>query len=522
MKLINVIKKSTAAIYLLIVFLLFVDLLICQNFIDQMCKKNFALPNVVLLLIGLLIVATISLAIIKLYERIKLSLDRILNKRFIVLLSILLFFVQLYIVKNVYFWTGWDAEVILASAQSIANGEQLVSPYYNSYPNNIFITLLYALIIRINASVGIFSTYGFEIVALQCLFSAITAYLVYSVTLEITKNKFISLFSFFVYAIWIGFSPWFVIPYSDASGILFPILSFRLYQIAKNTNKNIFKFVLWGILGFVAFIGFKIKPQIVIVFIAILIMEGVSLVAHIKDKENFFKRILALLICLTVFATSLISFGIYQNKQSVIPVDSEKAIGMTHFLMMGLCQEKDGVYSGDDVAFSEGIEDASERSAENLRVAKERISEMGVAGLVRHLTRKTLVTFGDGTFAFGNEGRFFNVIPDAPNTISSPFLRSFYYPDGENNGLFNSVMQCIWLTVLLLSAFAALYLFKRSNQRNSGLSVMILALIGLTAFETLFEARARYLFTYAPMFIICASVGLFAILNNLKERRKIK
>ena len=90
------------------------------------------------------------------------------------------------------------------------------------------------------------------------------------------------------------------------------------------------------------------------------------MVAHIKDKENFFKRILALLICLTVFATSLMSFGIYQNKQSVIPVDSEKAIGMTHFLMMGLCQEKDGVYSGDDVAFSEGIEDASERSAENL------------------------------------------------------------------------------------------------------------------------------------------------------------
>ena len=72
MKLINVIKKSTAAIYFFVVFLLFVDLLICQNFIDQMCKKNFALPNVVLLLIGLLIVATISLAIIKLYEQVKL------------------------------------------------------------------------------------------------------------------------------------------------------------------------------------------------------------------------------------------------------------------------------------------------------------------------------------------------------------------------------------------------------------------------------------------------------------------
>ena len=83
MKLINVIKKSTAAIYFFVVFLLFVDLLICQNFIDQMCKKNFALPNVVLLLIGLLAVAAISLVVIKLYERIRLSMEKVLKKRFI-------------------------------------------------------------------------------------------------------------------------------------------------------------------------------------------------------------------------------------------------------------------------------------------------------------------------------------------------------------------------------------------------------------------------------------------------------
>lgn len=42
---------------------------------------------------------------------------------------------------------------------------------------------------------------------------------------------------------------------------------------------------------------------------------------------------------------------------------------------------------------------------------------------------------------------------------------------------------------------------------------MMLSIIGLTIFELLFEARARYLFTYAPVYIILGTLGLWKLLS---------
>lgn len=46
----------------------------------------------------------------------------------------------------------------------------------------------------------------------------------------------------------------------------------------------------------------------------------------------------------------------------------------------------------------------------------------------------------------------------------------------------------------------------------------MLAIIGLTIFELIFEARARYLYTYVPLYIILAAAGVQKIVekkNNL-------
>ena len=56
--------------------------------------------------------------------------------------------------------------------------------------------------------------------------------------------------------------------------------------------------------------------------------------------------------------------------------------------------------------------------------------------------------------------------------------------------------------VLTLAACAAL------GKRDARISVIMLSLIGLTIFETVFEARARYLFCFAPLFIILSVSGM--------------
>ncbi len=53
----------------------------------------------------------------------------------------------------------------------------------------------------------------------------------------------------------------------------------------------------------------------------------------------------------------------------------------------------------------------------------------------------------------------------------------------------------------------------------------MLAIIGISLFLTIFEARARYLYCYSPIFIVAAAKGLFNIkdffdltFNKMKRR----
>lgn len=46
----------------------------------------------------------------------------------------------------------------------------------------------------------------------------------------------------------------------------------------------------------------------------------------------------------------------------------------------------------------------------------------------------------------------------------------------------------------------------------------MLAIIGLTLFELIFEARARYLYTYVPLYIVLAIYGVSFISRKVINR----
>ena len=77
---------------------------------------------------------------------------------------------------------------------------------------------------------------------------------------------------------------------------------------------------------------------------------------------------------------------------------------------------------------------------------------------------------------------------------------------------FRLMMQCAWLAVLLLGCFS----FGRHTGRP--VAVLQLAILGLTLFELLFEARARYLFSYLPVYLLLAGQGLGNLMGFLHRR----
>ena len=202
----------------------------------------------------------------------------------------------------------------------------------------------------------------------------------------------------------------------------------------------------------------------------------------------------------------------------VLPnLDREQNIGMLHFVMMGLNQETNGVYSDADVVFSSVIRSSEERKQAQIGEIKRRLDSMSADDMLSHLKKKTLTNYADGTFAWGCEGGFYQEWIEDKDERLSPFLKSLIDTQGEWYSVTQSGFQSIWLILLLGCVLCGV---ADWNQENDIWRVMMLSLVGLTVVELILEARARYLYIYAPFYVMLGTMGVWRMLDRMKRRMK--
>lgn len=406
------------------------------------------------------------------------------------------FFVALPWIHSYFFKTGWDVRVVTDTAMALGQGTtewaDWVREYFSRYPNNILIMKLYSWMYGAVAS----SDSAFMVILwIQAALNSLAGYLLGLVIYRQWHRQSLMWFGYGLYLLLVGFSPWTSIPYSDALGLLFPIALLALYQSSH----------LWGkIIGLsvLTAIGYAIKPQSVIVMIAI------TLITLAYSGIRYWKQGLLFLVMSTALFV-----GVRQLKQvDAIPLDPNMEYSLTHFLKMGLNDVTDGGYYEADVLTSGQAATTTQRRQENLATVQQRLRDYGPIGLLRHQVRKTIVNYADGTFGWGLEGSFFLETHDTTNPLSR-FSRSLYYEGHRLYPVFQFTMQIIWLLVLTL-ALGNLFLKRLTKTQR----VLFLSLIGIFLFESLFEARARYLYTYVPLFILSAVSGVEAWLSR-KEKQ---
>lgn len=174
---------------------------------------------------------------------------------------------------------------------------------------------------------------------------------------------------------------------------------------------------------------------------------------------------------------------------------------------MGLNSETNGYYSTNDVLYSNQFQTRIERDEANKQVIIEKLENYNLATFSDHLIKKTLLNFNDGSFAWTKEGTFFKTTFEDKN-ILSPIFKSFYYENGTNFKLFLFFLQSIWILLLILMALSGI-----SSKKNNIYYLLIMTFIGCFLFSIIFEARARYLFVNASLFIILAGYGLEQFFN---------
>lgn len=483
-----------------IIFIIILSICVFGNGIYYSMKREALFPEIVLLIIGIALV----LGLVTLIRYIEQNVTK-KNDIMIWVISISLMFFQIYCVWNYYFLTDWDVAIIFDASETAATGTGLeeFQYYFSRYPNNLLLVFIYGKLIQFFQKINI--NYRMGILAFQCVLSWETGIILYFTVKEMQNKKYIAWFAWILYLFLIGISPWVSIPYSDSVGLIFPITILRLYAKSEKC-KGLLKVYLWILIGILTIIGYKIKPQISIVSIAIFIF---CVFYGWKNKKKFIQNMLSLIVGLLIG----VLISAICIKSMGIKINSDETYGLTHFLMMGMnYSEGNGVYNSDDVEFSAKFSTASERKEANLQVTQERIKEMGLSGMVNLMHRKILTNYNDGTFCWGGEGTFYIKLLSNKTSIFAKFLRSIYY-NGKYYNIFYNFELMIWLAIIFLGMITAI-----RSEKKQLIATVMLSIIGLTLFELLFEARSRYLYTYAPMYILLAAVGAQQIVERKKNK----
>ena len=466
-------------------------------------SENF-LPAIVLLIFGGITICGI-VTICKKADR-ECKIKPII---FWIVVPVMIFLMQIYFVWNYYVYTDWDVASVVGLADKIAHNEStdIYINYFSRYPNNLFLVFVFSKIMEIVHFLGGHAHEYFMLLCVQCAFNTCTGVLLAKIISKLFHNRVLTMVGYSIYFFLIGLSPWVSIPYSDSVALVFPILIMYIY-----VNREKFKCFSWFAIPFLSYIGYKIKPQTMIVAIAIMLITILNIKLSCIGR-GYLKKVAALILGFLL----ALGISIAAVRSLNIQLDDEKAFGIKHFFMMGMNTQTMGVWSGDDVSYSDSFQTVEERDQADLQKAFERIEDMGAVGFSKQMIRKTLTNYNDGTFFWGGEGAFYINVMER-NTKISGFLRGLYYNRnyssvGKYNTVWINFVQMIWLTCLGLGILGVCY----KNQKDK--SVLMLSVIGLTIFELLFEARSRYLYAYVPLYILLAIYGVALLLNRAEKKK---
>lgn len=480
-------------------------------------KVNFDLPNFWLLILGLVFAAAFCFVLHKvslfLTNRRKLSPWKYLDRWSLFIAVSLLFGIQMIIALCIMFRTGWDAGALQDFAYMKATNQQPnFNDYFSMYPNNLLLTWVFTQVMSL--CLGVLQSADYYVfllllIALNSIISCVTSLLLFRSVHLLTGNRVLSWAAWWVYALVVGLSPWFLIPYSDTTGILFPILLFYLY--IRPFRKEMLR---WPLIAACFYIGFRIKPTSAIPFIAILLVEIISLFSR---STNWKKVLISTSTILATIVVLQIGYAALLSPALGITLDKEREIGPLHFVKMGLNPQTDGVYFHDDVLFTKTFPTKSEQNAANLQVIQDRLNSYGRLGTPLFLLRKALVNFNNGSFAWTQEGSFFIHSYSRNNPLAS-LLKSYFLPDGSLYHLFLTFSQMLWLTVLAGTFLFSFQGRRGTIQQSKQTMVIRLTLIGLVMYVMLFEARARYLYTSLPIFILACVLGFYSLYQRLFKK----
>ncbi len=436
---------------------------------------------------------------------------------------VVLFAIQLIIITNIYQKIGWDVGASWNNAVLWHTDENVVSDWaLLTYPNNVGITYFMYFLQLLASGLQAPGQYFF-VVIVNTMIVNFGIYMTYKIAYKL-KGYTVAIISVALVTVLIGISGWIIVPYTDTVTLWIPVTIMYLYILLKENSLYGIKSTLAASgIGLLSVMGYYLKPQCIIVLIAIVLKELYEYIIFIKNsniknkikKYNKNKSILKDKFIPLLIGGGFMFFLNFALGSFILPDDFTKNNSMpaTHFVMMGLCERPYGglgAYCADDVFKTCDYETKKEKNKYCQSVILKRLKDFGIAGFINHLYYKGIWVLGDGTFFWQKEGGFFLEDYSLNDSSFQKVIREYYYDNGTGNNKkhidFMGVITGIWFLTLCFIVFAPLGAVKMLG--NNGIAIC-LSVLGCVMFTLLFEGRSRYIINYLPFFAFIAAAGIY-------------
>ena len=417
---------------------------------------------------------------------------------------LLLYYVNAEIAKCIYLEQGWDIGIVNAMARYMSEGTMIgTHEYYAIYPNNVPISYILCRLYELAKKIPDYQySYEFFWILVNCGMISVSGFTACMTVKKVTANPVAVLTAFVLYVGCVCVTPWKTAAYTDMYAIMFPILCICVYLYYSQMKSGMVRHLLWFLILVLGFFGALIKPSVLVIVIAIV---GIEIVKNLTAEKS---RLIDLGVHLMLLVLTIILYYGYQQhiyNETEFVCNENAAVTIHHYLLMGINEERTGSYDSGVLAFHGRFANPEERIPAQWEEYFRQLKERGMAGHIRFLLKKMVMTFNDGAFGWGREGNFeYFSYPIFSNAWYSPLLRDVFWPDFMYSGYFNTYSQFIWLVIL--GGIPGCCFYKKKDRHIT--VTIILAILGVFLYLLLFETRARYLICFLPVLITASAVGM--------------
>lgn len=426
-------------------------------------------------------------------------------KKIHIFLLCVIFIMSVFVGINLRVGYSWDYGQIHNSAFAFALDGQLENKeYFARYPNNNYIVSILSIIYKsVMFFVPNISEWRLGNIAL--IFNSLFIVLAINFTSLSVKKLYgdkLAIIGTLIMAIFMPTLLYSSFFYTDTVGLLF--VSLLIYLITKkNTINNLI------LISLVTSIGYGFKAFIIIVFIAFIIDF------MIRNNSSIIYKFLSILLMIVVFLLTSLAINMCIDKYLNITKEDyyNYKFPAIHWILMGsMNQDNSGGYHQKIVDYNRKLENYDVRKIWSFEELTNNVNSTKNNEVIKHyITDKTVRTWSDGTMGTYDYTKR-NVIQERSLhkiVSSSGDYFSFYI-------FFSQMFQIyIYMSILL---YGVLYIYN--GYKNKDVNFMFVSIIGIMILLTIWECNSRYLYSFIPIFVICALSGMKSLITYIDHHHK--